>query len=98
MTIRHLFLTKARVCWRQTRLRAERAGISSGGGESEARNRADFGSPGQRRRGLEPIGPSLNGVKNLSGSADIPKLFIILRHTLTDVFMILDSGCLAKII
>jgi hypothetical protein len=39
-------------------LRAERAGISSEGGESGARKRAAYGSPGQKRRGLEPIGPS----------------------------------------
>ncbi len=94
MTSLRLFLTKARICWRQTRLRAERAWISSEGGESAARNRAVFGSPGQRRRGLEPIGPSLNGVKNLSGSADIPnlsKIFIIRKEMLTKCWLKLTS-------
>jgi len=45
----------------ETRLRAERARVSSSGGESEVRNRAPFGSRGQKRRGFEPNGPSLDG-------------------------------------
>jgi hypothetical protein len=28
---------------------------------------------------LEPIGPSLNGVKNLSGSGDVPKLLSLIN-------------------
>jgi fused signal recognition particle receptor len=56
----------ARVSWRQTRLRAERARVSSARGESAARNRAAFGSPGQKWRGLEPIDPNpfVDGSRN----------------------------------
>jgi hypothetical protein len=85
--------TKARGIGEEVRGRLSGHGFSTEGREERRRMRSEFPRWGNERAD-EPYTARLNGVKNLSGSADIPKLSkmsITRKETLT--FLLKNLPC-----